>query len=78
MESILPNMKISGEFISLATLVPSLESNRRLYFLYLQSAKSGHPGAGLRFQWFKRRLPKDDLSQLEIIFESRSLAGRHA
>ncbi len=71
-------MKIRGEFVSLATLLNSLESNRRLYFLYKQATQNGSNGARLRFLWFRRSLPPHELREIELLFEPRPRLKRTA
>ena len=69
---------IPGEFVSLNQLIHSLESNRRLYFLYRQAAETGSSGARLRFQRLVRSLGPSELRQIEHSFKTQRPIQRTA
>jgi hypothetical protein len=62
---------IPGEFVPLNQLIHSLDSNRRLYFLYRQAAETGSSGARLRFQRLVRTLGNSELRQIELSFKTQ-------
>lgn len=64
-------MNIPGEFVSISTLLHSLDNNRRLYFLYRKAAETGSCGARLRFRWLLKSLDISELRELEQAFKLR-------
>ncbi len=71
-------MSIPGEFVSLKSLLHSLNNNRRLYFLYRQSAETGSSGARLRFQQLVRSLDRSELREFENVFKTQRPMQRTA
>jgi hypothetical protein len=62
-------MKSRTTFVSLRSLILSLDQPRRIYFLYRQAAAGGAPGAMLRFEWLKQNSDPLQLQKLERLFD---------